>query len=327
MGISRLTYHCLVMYVCVFIWAALVAICAGRSGNIINGKDVNPPGKYPWQGSLQKDETHICGGSVLNDRWFLTAAHCVEGITSRGLTVVLGMHDVQLRVGNPKRYSIERIFTHERYQQGSGTFPNDIALIKLSQTIEMNDKVRPIQLDRNGEFDGNSDCVISGWGYTNAASSSSGSGHTAANILQETDTKIIANSECKKWMGASSIYDGHVCVRTGTAGACMGDSGGPLHCRNNGGEFKLVGATSWGSRSCQTNGPSMYTRVSYFIGWIDRTLNNNSSTGGSGGSTGGSGGSGGGANCKDRFGNCSYYATMCYHPTIKQKCCSTCTRE
>jgi len=300
---------------------ALAAVCAGRSSNIINGKDVNPPGKYPWQGSLQKDERHICGGSVINDRWFLTAAHCVEGQVSSGMSVVLGLHDQRQRVGSPKRYGITKIYSHERYQQGSGTFPNDIALIHLNQVIEMNNKVQPIDLDRHGEFNGNSDCVISGWGYTNAASSASGSGNTAANILQETSTKIISNSECAQYMGASSIYAGHVCVKTGTSGACMGDSGGPLHCRNNGGKFTLVGATSWGSRSCATNGPSMYTRVSYFIGWIDRTIENYSDDAGTGEGTGGTGG---GANCSDKYKNCSFYSTMCYNPTVKQQCCQTC---
>jgi len=273
MGTIHCTHTVLIMKVLILL--ALVAFASAgrlsplsrrRVGNIINGKDVDRPGKYPWQGSLQQYEQHICGLSLVAKRWGMTAAHCVDGNSVSRLTVVFGMHDQHQNYGQPKRYNIKKIHQHERYNQGAGTFPQDIALLELTSDVEYNDYVQPIAIDSAGEMNERSSCVISGWGYT-----IKGNYFQSPNILQETDTSIISQDACKDKWGSSSIYPGVVCVHTGKAGACMGDSGGPLVCKNGGGEYKLVGATSWGSSSCMVSMPSVYTRLSYFTNWISST--------------------------------------------------------
>ena len=47
------------------------------SNRIVNGKEA-PLGAFPYQVSLRKDFRHRCGGSIINNRWILTAAHCVQ---------------------------------------------------------------------------------------------------------------------------------------------------------------------------------------------------------------------------------------------------------
>lgn len=46
------------------------------SENRITGGQVTRPNAYPWQ-ALVLIEPRLCGGSILNDFYILTAGHCV----------------------------------------------------------------------------------------------------------------------------------------------------------------------------------------------------------------------------------------------------------
>ena len=42
---------------------------------IVGGEEVDPPFKYPWQADIFfKTSGHLCGGSLFNETWILTAA-------------------------------------------------------------------------------------------------------------------------------------------------------------------------------------------------------------------------------------------------------------
>lgn len=50
----------------------------------------------------------------------------------------------------------------------------------------------------------------------------------------------------------------------------QGDSGSPLACRLDGIEY-VVGLVSFG-HGCASNNPSVYTRVSQYIGWVEENV-------------------------------------------------------
>jgi len=330
----RLKFKGIVVSMMLQVIAVLSCVClaAARSPNIVNGKDVDRPGKYPWQGSMQSGTWHFCGCSLISKNWVVTASHCVE--SGGPSQVVFGMHDQKRRYGSPKGYQVAEIIMHEQYKQGGGFTPNDIALMRIDGEVEFNEHVQPIGLASNADYDVNDECVISGWGrmIVNGAIE-------YPDVLQETNTQMITMSQCRSRWG-SYVSDGVVCIMTGRSTSCQGDSGGPLACRKQGGDWALVGATSWGPADCSVSSPAAYASVPYYQDWIKAKSGigpgDDVSEGGSGGSGSGGSGSGGNGsggsdpNCKNQFDVCTAYGqselqNYCTQlDYMRDACCEAC---
>lgn len=59
------------------------------SVNIVGGTAATA-GEFPFIVSLQRSGSHFCGGSLLDSRTVVTAAHCTQGQTASALTVRAG---------------------------------------------------------------------------------------------------------------------------------------------------------------------------------------------------------------------------------------------
>ena len=59
-----------------------VAAITSRSSRIVGGT-VSAPGRWPWQALFKIEyfgySSHACGGTLINDKWVVTAAHCTDG--------------------------------------------------------------------------------------------------------------------------------------------------------------------------------------------------------------------------------------------------------
>jgi len=64
------------------------AACGQRSPNYINtspyivGGQWASRGAWPWQILLRFSGRNWCGGSLINNRWVVTAAHCIEYVSA-----------------------------------------------------------------------------------------------------------------------------------------------------------------------------------------------------------------------------------------------------
>merc|ERR1711893_523687 len=109
-------------------------------------------GAWPAQLSLQRMRTegwgHTCGATLLNENYALTAAHCVDGVAPSARKIQAGVNNRD--DPNGQILTLSSIKMHEGYFVGFG-YPNDIAVVKFTNPIQMGDKVKPGLLPDPGE--------------------------------------------------------------------------------------------------------------------------------------------------------------------------------
>ncbi|XP_041355351.1 polyserase-2-like [Gigantopelta aegis] len=232
----------------------------------IVGGTVAPRGGYPWQVSLQYNQQHLCGGTLIDDQWIVTASHCFDDIFHvRGWTAVLGIHN-RYSIYTSQIHDVTRIVRHADYTKADNG--HDIAMVKLSKPVDITGTyVRPACLPWNEDFT-NDVCTVTGWGSTHT----DGPG---TQYLREVNIQVISNSRCKYFLG-NVIFNHNLCagITAGGKDACQGDSGGPLVCKSGSDKsYKLAGIVSWGYGCGDRNTPGVYTRVQSFLDWIEYVRN------------------------------------------------------
>ncbi|KAM8979270.1 trypsin-like [Sarcophilus harrisii] len=212
----------------------------------------------PYQVSLNSGK-HFCGGSLINEQWVVSAAHCYK---SR-MQVRLGEHNIEVLEGNEQFIDAEKIILHPNYN--SPNLNNDIMLIKLKTPAVLNSHVGTISLPKTCAPAG-TECLISGWG--NMVSF----GAEYPDVLQCLNAPLLSDAQC------TSSYPGQITENMVCAGfleggkdSCQNDSGGPVVCNG-----ELQGIVSWGYGCAQKNKPGVYTRVCNYVDWIEATIAQNS---------------------------------------------------
>jgi trypsin len=244
--------------------------------NIVGGYEVNPRFKYPAMVSLQyPDEigyTHRCGGVLYNDRYVITAGHCVIG-DSDIWKVKVYHHDLYKsnRQERGKSYNVKQFYRHPEYEKA--TLKNDIAIWKIDAP---NGNRSNVELD-TGNYGKESNEILTaiGWGLTADEGDPS-------NILLGVELPVVSYETCAKQLSKRAIKvedDSQICTGYSEGGkdACTGDSGGPLFKYING-KMILIGITSKGFGCAWPDTPGIYSRVSKYAHWlktaIESDLNN-----------------------------------------------------
>ncbi|RZB40669.1 Trypsin domain containing protein [Asbolus verrucosus] len=238
----------------------ILAILASSSGffarnfanvEVIGGRPAEP-GQFPFMAALRDlNKTFSCGASIIAEKWVVTAAHCVEGLSKANFTISVGTN--RLSEGG-SFLNVANIVSHPDYDPNNPRF-NDIALVELSNEIAFDALTKPIEL---GPASANDPATLAGWGYTNFTSL------TEPDQLQFLTTKIVSFDDCQtSWL--NTLRGKQICAlsRKGE-GACFGDSGGPLIANE-----KLVGIVSFGY-PCGEGYPDVYTSTSSYIDWINQ---------------------------------------------------------
>uniref|UniRef100_A0A674MPX5 Zgc:100868 n=1 Tax=Takifugu rubripes TaxID=31033 RepID=A0A674MPX5_TAKRU len=236
----------------------------------IVGGQVAPEGSWPWQASLHVSGGHRCGGSLINNRWVLSAAHCFQGVRPSSVTVYLGRQSQQGSNPNEEALRVTQIINHPDYD--SNTINNDISLLQLAETVSFTTYIQPVCLAApESTFHTGTDSWVTGWGNIG-----SGVPLPFPQNLMEVEVPIRGNRECNCNYGVGRITDNMVCagLRSGGKDSCQGDSGGPLVIKQNS-RWIQAGIVSFGTGCAQPDTPGVYARVSQYKTWINSHITSN----------------------------------------------------
>ncbi|KAI5644997.1 trypsin domain-containing protein [Phthorimaea operculella] len=244
----------------------VVASSAGPSrngGQRIVGGDVTTIDQYPFIAAMLVTYngevfTHNCGGSILNEKTILSAAHCYSGSSNAA-------NRWRVRVGSSFRssggvvHNVARIINHPQYNENA--WNHDISVLHLETFMSFNNVVQQVQIAGPSYFPADNDRILTiGWGLTSFQG-------TASEQLKHVEQRVMNQQQCTSGFAPGIITDTMLCITSVSnvdGGPCSQDSGGP-NVHNN----VLVGVTAFTLAPCGEAGtPSSLARVSSYVDWI-----------------------------------------------------------
>ena len=175
--------------------------CGLKTSKFIVGGTNAKQNEYPFMVSLQTYSMHFCGGSILNTRWILTAAHCIRMSVDRQLfskpselRIVVGTVDNSAKrkiTYNVEKWIVHGCFFNIPYDE----LADDIALLKTDRDIDLNNEnTGSICLPPKYAEPVSYNISVAGWGVKSETTSSNDL--QPPQYLQKAETKIIPEEYC-----------------------------------------------------------------------------------------------------------------------------------
>ncbi|XP_068581893.1 transmembrane protease serine 9-like [Cebidichthys violaceus] len=222
---------------------------APMNSRILGGSSVATAGVWPWMASLQKNGSHMCGGTLVGVDSVLSSSNCFSSSpTPSEWTVVLG----RLKQNGSNPFEVMLNVTNITMSNLTGS---NVAVLKLASRPSLSDYIQPVCMDDGRTFAVGSTCWAAGW--------SSGRGGEEQ-VLQEFQTSV---ENC----GNASSSSDSIC--TGLFTLEQGDSGGPMMCNLDGSWFQAAVLSSENATS-QTRAASVkvFDKLSRFRSFLSQTV-------------------------------------------------------
>lgn len=208
----------------------------------------------------------LCGGTLINEKYVVTAAHCIF-TREFGQVKLVRLGDLDLTKdtddASPKDFLVKRVIRHPEYKSSSRY--HDIALIELNATVEFNEYMKPACLNAAKTTNRDVNYIATGWGLTAFAGEKS-------DILQKVELQDVPINVCKekyqydRRLQSGIVEDWQLCVGAPNKDTCQGDSGGPLTSKESN-YHVIYGVTSFGKACGLAAG--VYTKIVHYLSWIE----------------------------------------------------------
>ncbi|XP_032886587.1 granzyme K-like [Amblyraja radiata] len=257
--------------------AALVAlvatVLAGQGYDcmeIIGDHDAKPYSK-PFMVSIQANNKHVCGGSLIHVKWVLTAASCLQLVKKKRSVVILGPQSQQKKDKTQQKISIKNFFPHPEFKNA---LDNDIMLLELGQAANIKSK-EILQLPTSAKDPKSGlKCSLIGWGQTNSKDKS------RSEVLKEAEATVLDRKTCnsnKYYNRSPVITDNMICAtdKKGKKDSCLVDAGDPLMCKKKtlSRKKEVVGVSTARKECGNSKKPGIYIRLTdKYLTWIKEKI-------------------------------------------------------
>jgi len=210
---------------------------------------------------IENSEGELCSGALIRPDIVLTAAHCMMDKASyRVVALDRGFKAQRLRVMAAAVHPQFVPGTTPRTQPGV-----DLALLKLERPLGRD--FQPFDLGLVRGVGAGDTVTLAGYGIAGENEKRS------ARTLRQTE--LVSLGPVRISNNVLIVTDGNRLAQTSGAGACRGDSGGPIVAETRGGP-RLLGIVSWSSgalrraRSSACGGLTAVTPVADHLGWVNQ---------------------------------------------------------
>ena len=252
----------------VLLCAAMVVWAAPPAAAIVDGAPA-VDGAWPAMVSVSAFGQHTCGGTLIDGRWVLSAAHCYHDPERPDAPPDPEPYGVFVGGGNldSANYApVDTIVIHPGYDPLRSV--NDLALLRLTDRSAAAVQRLALRSDQ-GLWEAADIATAVGYGLTSSQAT-----EVSAQLLQ-VDVPVVGDAECDQDYGDIDD-DRHLCAgERGVEddpgkGVCQGDSGGPLFgAPASDGSRLQLGITSFGGPQCGVEVPAVWTEVAQYRSWID----------------------------------------------------------
>lgn len=229
-----------------------------HGSHAVSGSEARP-NSWPWQVELLFNNTHACSGSLIDQRWIVTSAACVNSSHNpEDWNARLGEHDRTVLEGYEETIKIENIFTSPQ---------GHITLMKTKRVGVLHQRVAPVCLpEENTTLPVGSSCYVSSWRSTKKEGNLTG-------VLNEAQVELASSELCNTSYGGMVTKFEH-CASTppGKDEVCNVEKGAPLVCPGGDGRFVLAGIASsedWCSNPGQYG---VFIDVKMILSFIESTI-------------------------------------------------------